>query len=130
MSARLWMLKILDGLLTLLGEIVLFFGMYSFISAREFGLVGFGLFLVLLGQLAGVNAIRYEDGKKLVLFYGEMLENIGRQFAYPLFIFVIYLMSKSQLLLALAFTFTLVALIKSLVSVYKGKMIEGSGIIT
>ena len=125
MAVRLWILRILDGLLTLMGEIVLFFGAYSFISARDFGLSGIGLFLVVLGQLAGINALKYEGRKRLPYYHYEVLENIGRQFAYPLLISVLYLMNRSQLLLALAFALSLIALIKSAVIVYKARIAEG-----
>lgn len=121
---RLWILKILDGLLTLLGEIIVFFGVYEFISSRSLSLLGGGLFLMLLGQMAGINAVKYEDKKKLMFFSTEVLENLGRQFAYPVLIFAIYLMGKSELLLVLAFTFTLVALVKSAAIVYKSMIIE------
>ncbi|MDD5336921.1 MAG: hypothetical protein PHS02_00370 [Candidatus ainarchaeum sp.] len=130
MAARLWILKIIDGLFTLLGEIVLFFSVYSLLSGTGLGIAGLGLFLVALGQLAGINAIGYEDPKKLALFYMEMLEGIGRQFAYPLLVFAIYVLYRSQLFLALAFTFTLVALIKSVAIFYKARLIEKAGIIS
>ncbi len=122
---RLWILKILDGLLTLLGEIIIFFGIYAFSSPQGIRLLVFGLFLMVLGQAAGINAIRYEDRKKLRFFAGEMLENMGRQFAYPLLLFILYLVDRSGLFLALAFALTLIAVVKSLVIFFKAKMIEG-----
>ncbi len=123
MTARLWILKILDGLFTLLGEILVFFGVYAFLLSQSVSLAFAGIFLMLLGQMAGINAIRYEEKKKLLFFQFEMLENMGRQFAYPVMIFVLYLMNKSEVLLVLAFSFTLIAVVKSLATFYKAKLI-------
>lgn len=121
---RLWILKILDGLFTLLGEIIVFFGAYSFITSYDLRLIGAGLFLVLLGQMAGINAVRYEGRKKLRLIYLEVMEDIGRQFAYPLLIFALYVLDRSQVFLALAFALALVAVLKSFVIVYKARVAE------
>lgn len=121
---RLWILKILDGLFTLLGEILIFFGVYSFLSSRELGLVGIGLFFLVLGQFAGINAMKYENRKKLTFFYLNVMENIGQQFAYPVLVFVLYLMNKNQLFLVLAFALTLIAMIKASVIAYKAKIAE------
>lgn len=124
MKIKLWILKIFDGFLTLLGEILIFFGVYAFLSSYSFNLLIIGFFFMILGQMAGVNAIKYENEKKLKFFSIGVLENIGKQFVYPVLIFVIYLMSKHELLLVLSFTFTLIALIKSAVMIYKNYIIE------
>lgn len=121
---KLWILKILSGFFTLLGEIIVFFGVYSFLSAKGFGIIAAGLFLMLIGQMAGINAIKYEDIKKLRLFLIDVLENIGRQFAYPVLIFVIYLINKNELFLVLAFSLMFISLVKSLFIVYKATIIE------
>ncbi|VVB98109.1 Uncharacterised protein [uncultured archaeon] len=124
-GARLFVLKVFDGLLTLIGEILVFFGAYAFLASGSLSLVGGGLFLLLLGQLAGVNAVQYENRRKLEFFYLEVLENIGRQFAYPVLISIIYLLERSTLLLTLAFALTLIAVVKSVVIFYKARLIEG-----
>lgn len=124
-TLKLWILKILDGLFTLLGEILVFFGVYAFFSTKSLGLIAGGIFLMLLGQMAGVNAVRYEDRKKLQFFSLEVLENMGRQFAYPVLIFALWLMNRSELFLALAFALTLIAVVKALFIFYKARIIEG-----
>jgi hypothetical protein len=124
-GVRLFVLKAFDGLLTLLGEIMVFFGVYALFSQGSLTLVGAGLFLLVLGQLAGINAMQYENRRRLEFFYLEVLENMGRQFAYPVLVFVLYLLDRSALLLTLAFALTLIAVVKSLVIFYKAKIIEG-----
>ncbi len=121
---RIWILKILDGLLTLIGEIIVFFGVYEFLSSHSLSLAFFGLFALVLGQLAGAGAVRYEDGRKLQYHAMEVLENIGRQFAYPVLIFALYVMDRNTIFLALAFATTLIAFVKSLFILYKARTAE------
>lgn len=120
---RLWILKILDGFFTLIGEIILFFGIYTF---QYYGLkfIVFGFFAIMLGQLAGVYALKYEDKKKLKFFAVEMFENIGRQFSYPVLVFLLYFLTKGALFLSLGIALFLVAIIKSLVILYKTEIIK------
>ncbi len=125
---RLWILKILDGFFSFLGEILMFFGVFAFLSTRSLSLVMAAVFLMFLGQMAGINAVRYEDRKKLKFFSLEVMESIGRQFAYPVLIFLFYVLNRSELLLALAFAFTLTALIRSVAILYKARVIGAMGI--
>lgn len=121
---KLWILKILDGFFTLIGEIVIFFGIYAGADSM-IKLLGTGLFLVLLGQFAGINAIRYDNKKKLALLMTMSLETVGQNFAYPVLLFVLYVLAGGKIILALAFALALVAFVKSAVILYKAKLIEG-----
>ncbi|MBU0586633.1 hypothetical protein KJ780_03905 [Candidatus Micrarchaeota archaeon] len=122
-AVQLWIMKILDGFLTLLGEIIMFFGVYVG-GENALKIVLFGLFLVIIGQLSGTGAIKYENRKKLQFLVLDSIENAGRQFAYPFLIFVLYLLYGDKLFLALAFVLALVAFLKSLFIIYRSKIAE------
>lgn len=119
---KLWILRALDGFITLMGELIMFLGVYTGYDTIK--IIAIGLFLVIIGQLAGANAIRYEDRKRLQLLLLDPIENMGRQFAYPALLFIIYLIYGNRSFLSLAFVLALAAFVKSAFILYKVKIAE------
>ncbi len=118
-----FILNFFSGFFSFLGEILIFFGVIMAFKL-VFNLLALGLFFLIIGQLAGVNAMKYKNEKELLFFKINGFDLIGREFVYPTLVGILFLINKEKLFMFLSLALGIIALVKSIFILYKISIIK------
>ncbi len=124
MNIKLGLSKVFISLVNTIGSILVLLGFFIFLNTDETTLMIIGLILILITEAANINMLKHEERKKLDNLKDEFLKNIGMTFAWPVLLFILYLMSPNKAILSFTFIITITATIKAIALIIKVYMID------
>ena len=117
-------IKLIIGITERIGSLLFLFGFISFEKNSQYIMVLLGALLLIISQTGEIASILCEPRKKLETIYDEFLNKIGLILAWPLVIFIVYLINQSQPLLLFTLAITIIAAIKATSLVIKVYLID------
>ncbi|MBS3067308.1 hypothetical protein J4450_01280 [Candidatus Micrarchaeota archaeon] len=124
MTIKLGLMKVFISLINTIGSILVLLGFFIFLNAEETTLLIIGLFLIIITEAASINMLNYEEKRKLENTKDEFLKNIGMIFAWPVLLFILYMMSPNKAVLSFTFIMTITAAIKAISLIIKVYLID------
>ncbi len=117
-------IKLVIGITESIGSLLFLFGFISFEKNSQYAMVLLGALLLIISQTGEIASTLREPRKKLETIYDEFLNKIGLILAWPLVIFIVYLINQSQPLLLFTLAITIIAAIKATSLVIKVYLID------
>ena len=117
-------IKLIIGITESIGSLLFLFGFISFEKNSQYAMVLLGALLLIISQTGEIASTLREPRKKLETIYDEFLNKIGLILAWPLVIFIVYLINQSQPLLLFTLAITIIAAIKATSLVIKVYLID------
>ncbi len=128
MNIKLGLTNVFTSLVNTIGTILVFLGFFVFFNSGSSTFLFIGLLLILLSEAANIYTLKYEEKRKIENMKDDFLKNVGSSFAWPVLLFVLYLLSSSKAILSFSFIITITATIKVISLIIKVYMIDNNSV--
>ena len=128
MNIKLGLVNIFMSLVNTIGTILVFLGFFVFFNSGSSTLLFIGLLLILLSEAANIYTLKYEEKRKIENMKDDLLKNVGSSFAWPVLLFVLYILSSNKAILSFSFIITITATIKVISLIIKVYMIDNNSV--
>ena len=111
-----------------IGSILLIIGIFPLFSKGEIGIVATGLVFSIIGEIGNIYMVKFEEKKNIDTFRLNFWSMLGANYAFPVVMLAIYIMSQDKFTLVFAMALSASAIIRTVSMLVKITYIEGNAI--